>query len=58
VLRRDRHDREETWFVLPDGTNLAEVADDALRAIRDDGLVWLQSARVAADAAASAEPKS
>lgn len=52
VLRRDRHDREDTWFVLRDGTNLAEVVDDALRAIRDDGLAWLQSARVAADAAA------
>src|SRR5215217_1774351 len=37
ALRRDRHDRPDTWFVLPDVANLAEVMGDALRAIREDG---------------------
>lgn len=45
VLRRDRHDRTDTWFVLADGTNLMEVLDDAARAIRECGLRWLDSAR-------------
>lgn len=47
VLRQDRHDRPDTWFVLPDGTNLAEVVDDALRAIREDGFAWFASAHAA-----------
>jgi hypothetical protein len=45
VIRRDRHDRDDTWYVLPDGTNLVEVVDDALRAIRERGLPWLERAR-------------
>jgi hypothetical protein len=50
VLRRDRHDRPDTWFVLPDGTNLAEVVDDALRAIREEGFTWFESTRAADNA--------
>jgi hypothetical protein len=53
VLRRDRHDRDDIWFVLPDGANLVEVVDDALRAIRAEGLAWLQNTRNAANAAGS-----
>jgi hypothetical protein len=50
VMRRDVHDRDDTWYVLPDGTNLAEVIGDALRAIREDGLRWLKRARTDAPA--------
>jgi hypothetical protein len=42
VFRNDVHDREEIWYVLPDGSNLDEVLDDALRAILDTGLPWLE----------------
>lgn len=45
VIRADRHDRPDTWFVLPDGANLGEVLDDALRAIREDGFAWFESLR-------------
>src|SRR4051794_8216284 len=45
VLRRDRHDRPEIWFVLRDGSNLDEVTDDALRALNADGLPWLEETR-------------
>jgi hypothetical protein len=58
VLRRDRHDRADIWFVLSDGANLAEVVDDAVRAIRADGLAWLQHTRDAAHAAESADTES
>jgi uncharacterized protein DUF4304 len=50
VLRQDRHDRPDTWFVLPDGANLTELVDDALRAIREDGFRWFESARAADNA--------
>ena len=40
VLRTDIHDRPDTWFVLPDGANLSECLDDALRALHQDGLPW------------------
>jgi hypothetical protein len=45
---------DDIWFVLPDGANLVEVVDDALRAIRAEGLAWLQNTRNAANAAGSA----
>jgi hypothetical protein len=45
VIRGDRHDRTDTWFVLPDGANLTEVVDDALCAIRNDGFDWFDGAR-------------
>lgn len=44
VLSRDRHDRGEIWYVLPDGSNLVEMVADALRALRVDGLPWFESA--------------
>ena len=37
VIRADRHDREDTWYVFPDGSNVNEMVGDALRAIRDTG---------------------
>jgi hypothetical protein len=33
VIRRDRHDRPDIWFVLPDGSNLDEVAGDLATAV-------------------------
>lgn len=45
VLRKDTHDRSDTWFVLPDGSNLEECLEDALRAIRDEGLRWCEQTR-------------
>jgi hypothetical protein len=33
VLRRDRHDRPDIWYVLPDGSNLDEVMGDLTRAV-------------------------
>jgi hypothetical protein len=53
VLRQDRHDRPDTWFVLPDGANVAEVLADALRAIGEVGFAWFESVR-ATDNATSA----
>jgi hypothetical protein len=47
VMRRDRHDREEIWFVLADGSNLDEMVGDALGVIRAEGLAWLQRTRAA-----------
>jgi hypothetical protein len=55
VLRRDRHDREDIWFVRPDGTNLIDTVDDALHAIRDDGLPWFESTRIAEGVIESAD---
>jgi hypothetical protein len=54
VLRRDRHDREDIWFVSPDGGNLVEMVDDAVRTIRADGLAWFEKTRIAADGPDSA----
>jgi hypothetical protein len=45
VMRHDRHDREDIWFVLPDGSNLDDCLEDALRAIGADGLRWLEATR-------------
>jgi hypothetical protein len=45
VLRRDTHDRSDTWFVLPDGSNADECLEDALRAISDEGLRWFEQTR-------------
>jgi hypothetical protein len=36
-VRRDRHDREEIWFVLADGSNVVAMVEDALEAIRREG---------------------
>jgi hypothetical protein len=33
VLRRDRHDRPDIWYVLPDGSNLEEVMSDLTTAV-------------------------
>jgi hypothetical protein len=54
VLRRDRHDREDIWFVSPDGGNLVEMVDDAVRTIRADGPAWFEKTRIAADGPDSA----
>ena len=48
VIRRDRHDRPEIWFVLDDGANLVAMVADALEAIRSEGLAWFETARQAA----------
>jgi hypothetical protein len=45
VLRTDTHDRPEIWFVLADGSNLDACIADALAAIREHGLPWLESLR-------------
>jgi Domain of unknown function (DUF4304) len=45
VFRRDRHDRADIWFVLPDGSNLGECLKDALQAIRTEGLPWFAATR-------------
>jgi hypothetical protein len=45
VFRTDRHDRDDIWYVLADGSNLADVVDDALGAIRGKGLGWFETAR-------------
>jgi hypothetical protein len=45
VFRHDQHDRADIWFVLEDGSNLGECLEDALRAIRADGLPWLEATR-------------
>jgi len=45
VIRRDTHDRADTWFVLPDGSNLEQCIADALRAIREEGLPWFETIR-------------
>ena len=44
VMRSDRHDREDIWFVFADGSNVNEMVGDALRAIRDTGFAWLEAA--------------
>jgi hypothetical protein len=45
VVRRDRHDRADIWFVLANGTNLAAVVEDARRALAEVGVPWLEWAR-------------
>jgi Domain of unknown function (DUF4304) len=45
VMRSDRHDREDTWYVFSDGSNVVEMIADALRAIRETGLPWLEMSR-------------
>jgi hypothetical protein len=45
VFRRDQHDRSDIWFVRPDGSNLDGCLDDALRAIRVEGLPWFATTR-------------
>ena len=45
VMSTDRHDREDTWYVFHDGSNVNEMVADALRAIRDTGFAWLEVAR-------------
>jgi len=48
VMRSDRHDREDTWYVFSDGSNVVAMVADALRAIRETGLPWLEVSRVVA----------
>jgi hypothetical protein len=48
VMRSDRHDREDIWYVFSDGSNVEEMVTDAVRAIRETGLSWLEVARAAA----------
>ena len=45
VLRKDTHDRPDTWFVLPDGSNLEQCLEDVLRAMREEGLPWFEQIR-------------
>jgi hypothetical protein len=45
IFRRDPHDRCDIWFVLPDSSNLADCLEDALRALREDGLPWFTATR-------------
>ena len=45
VLRKDTHDRRDTWFVLPDGSNLEQCLEDVLRAMREEGLPWFEQIR-------------
>jgi hypothetical protein len=45
VFRSDTHDNAYVWFVLTDGSNLEECVEDALAAIRRDGLPWFDSLR-------------
>ena len=45
VFRTDTHDVPEIWFVRPDGSNLVECVEDALAAIRREGLPWFDSFR-------------
>ena len=42
VLRRDTHDRADTWFVLADGSNLSENVSDLLGVVERDGLPLLE----------------
>jgi len=42
VLRTDKHDRTDTWFVREDGANLSECVADLLLVIERDGLPLLQ----------------
>jgi hypothetical protein len=51
VIRSDRHDRSDTWFVKPDGSNLEECLHDALRALREEGLPWFEATRAKRSAA-------
>jgi hypothetical protein len=48
IMRTDRHDREDTWYVFSDGSNVVEMVADAFRAIRETGLPWFELSRVAA----------
>jgi len=34
-------DRPDTWYVRPDGSNVAEVVDDALNQLQTRGMNWL-----------------
>lgn len=43
VVRHDVHDRPDVWYVLDDGSNLAEVVDDLLGVIRSVGLPLLDA---------------
>jgi hypothetical protein len=49
VMRTDRHDREDTWYVFADGSNVNEMVGDALRTIGETGLTWLEVARAGAE---------
>jgi Domain of unknown function (DUF4304) len=52
VLRSDTHDRRDTWFVKPDGSNVEECIEDALRALREEGLPWFEATRAKSHAEA------
>jgi hypothetical protein len=43
LLRRDTHDRAETWFVREDGSNLDENIADLSATVQGDGLPLLQT---------------
>jgi len=45
VMRTDRHDREDTWYVVSDGSNVVAMVEDALLAIRETGLTWFELSR-------------
>jgi len=44
-MRTDRHDREDTWYVVSDGSNVVAMVEDALLAIRETGLTWFELSR-------------
>jgi hypothetical protein len=45
VLRSERHDNAQIWFVLPDGSNLEECIADSVAVIQARGLGWFDSLR-------------
>ncbi len=45
IVRRDRHDREDTWYVVSDGSNVGAMVEDALQAVQKTGLEWFELAR-------------
>jgi hypothetical protein len=45
VFGSETHDNVYVWFVLSDGSNLEECVEDALRALKHEGLPWFESLR-------------
>ena len=45
VYGSETHDNVYVWFVLSDGSNLEECVEDALRALKHEGLPWFESLR-------------
>jgi hypothetical protein len=45
VFGSETHYNVHVWFVLPDGSNLEQCVEDALSAVRREGLPWFESLR-------------